>query len=212
MTTYGVLKTSTNTGVDSEISYAFCAPLQIISNQPAFISDTLNLRRKTAGQSVQRWEIEAQIEQTNDSANFMVDVLAKGYTDITYIRMPQIYRPASKKTTAGLTILVNGAFLAGQSTINVDVTGNGVWEWSAGEFIKFNGHTKVYCVINPGSHGVGTVITPPLVANIANDEPVYYGDANVTMRAYYDSNTRIGISYTDGILADPGTVRFVEAL
>ena len=69
---YGILKDSTNTGLDSQLQCIFNAPLSVISNQPAYVQDMMSLKRVVGSQNVQRWEIEANIQPTNDSANFLV--------------------------------------------------------------------------------------------------------------------------------------------
>lgn len=203
---YGVLKSSTNTGLDSELQYVFAAPLNIKSNQPAFISDTMSLKRKVNSQKVQRWEISAEIVPTNDSSNFLVHSVVNGYTDIFFIRMPQVFTPI--KLPQNLDLRMTATKLAGSNSLNL----SGVTTLDlTGQFISFSGNSKVYLVVSKGVNGVGIGITPPLLSNIANTTIVISGD-NVTMRARYDEDTQLGITYVDGVMSSPGTINFIEAL
>jgi hypothetical protein len=199
----------TNTGLDSEISVGFSTPLSIVSNQPAFISDTLSLRRIVNAQNVQRWEIEANMVPSSGSPSFLTHSVMNGYATTIYIRMPQIYRPANDGTFEGLTITTNGPFSRGAKTINL--LGMSGHEIATGEFITFSGDTKVYLVTDGGSGGVGVGIFPGLISAKSSGTSVKYG-SKVTLSARYDSSTALGIRYSDGVLSDPGSTKFVEAL
>lgn len=203
---YGVLKTTTNTGLDSELQYTFATPLSVKSNQPAFISDTMSLKRKTNSQNVQRWEIEADIVPSNDSPNFLVHSVRNGLTAVFYLRMPQVYSP--NKISQNYSLTMANLRFKGSSFIDINGLGNVDLE---GQFINFEGNSKVYLVIGKGVAGVGVEISPPLLTQVAQGTKVIYGD-KVTMYARYDENTRLGITYVDGILSSPGTIKFIEAL
>ena len=203
---YGVLKTSTNTGLDSELQYIFSAPLAIKSNQPAFISDTLSLKRKTNSQNVQRWEVEAEIMPTNDSPNFLVHSISNGYTDVFYLRIPQVFTPV--KLSQLLSLAMTNTKVQGSSTI--DLTGIGALDLT-GQFINFAGDSKVYLITSKGTAGIGIGISPSLISTIVSSTLLVTGD-KVTMYARYDADTQLGITYIDGILASQGSVKFIEAL
>jgi hypothetical protein len=89
MSEYGILNSANNTGLDSEILLNFSTPLSIVSNQPSFVQDTMNLGRKASNQNVQRWEIEANFEPTNGSTNYLTHSVSNGYGSVFGIRMPQ---------------------------------------------------------------------------------------------------------------------------
>jgi hypothetical protein len=204
---YGVLKSATNTGLDSELQYIFSTPLSIVSNQPAYISDTLSLKRKTNSQKVQRWEISAEIVPTNNSSSFLVHSVAKGFTEVFYLRMPQVYSPTKISQTLSLT-LTNSA-LSGSTTINISGS-SGVD--LTGQFINFTGNSKVYLITSNGNGlGNGLAISPPLLTNISATTAIISGD-KVTMQARYNEDTQLGITYIDGVLASQGNVSFIEAL
>jgi hypothetical protein len=198
---YGILKSAVNTGLDSELQCVFSAPLTIISNQPAYVQDMMSLKRRAASQGVQRWEITAGIAASNDSPNFLVHSIANGYETPFYIRMPQV--AGLKLTNATNTVLGNTVF---GNTI-IDITGLGI---TTGEFIQFQGHSKVYNVIE-GGNSLFIRIKPALEITVANGTPIISG-GKVTLTARYDQATKLGMTYVDGMLSDQGSVTFIEAL
>lgn len=212
---YGILKNATNTGGNDELLIKFSTPLNIYSNQPAYISDALSLRRQAVSRNVQRWEIEAALFPSSvddTSANFLVHSVANSYVIPFYVRMPQVMRPASEMVPEVRTLTVSGARTAGGDTIDIDGLSPDVIY--PGEFITFGNHPKVYMITESGTPG--TPVTnvrffPPLRENVPDNTPINFG-AKVTLRVLYDADTQLGIRYTDGILSDPGVVRMVEKL
>ena len=196
---YGVLKNLTNTGADGELQYYFVAPTAIRSNQPAFVQDTLSLKRLAGQQGPQRWELQTNVESENISARYLTHSLANGVTKIIYIRMPQV--TGLSLTTTPANVIANAA--AEASTIQLDCN------LVPGEFIQFSNHTKVYMVLSSASQ-IAT-ITPALRAAVPSGTALKTG-SNVTLHARYDYDTIIGISYRDGVLSDPGTIKYVEAV
>lgn len=204
---YGVLKSTTNTGLDSELQYVFSTPLNVFSNQPAFVSDTMSLKRKTNSQKVQRWEVSAQIMQTNDSPNFLIHSVKNGLDTVFPLRMPQVYTPV--KITQTLSLTMTSQRLKGISLLDISGLGSVNLE---GQFISFSSNTKVYLVTGKGNgSGGGVEIFPPLLVTISSGTVIKYGDS-VTMYARYDTDTQLGIAYDDGVLSNCGTVKFIEAL
>jgi hypothetical protein len=204
---YGVLKANLNTGADSELQTIFTAPLSVVSNQPSYVQDTMSLRRVASPQNVQRWEIEANIAITLGDANHLVHTVKAGHAGVIYIRMPQV--AALKKLANTLTLATSAAYLANTSVIAVTGLGNN--QMIPGSFITFAGDTKVYMVTDAGSFGINVGIWPPLRKALIIGAAITHGDS-VTMQARYDTNTVVGIRYVDGMLADPGSVKFIEAL
>jgi hypothetical protein len=206
MSLYGLLINETNTGADSEILVPFSAPLSIISNQPAFASDTLNLKRKIKSQNVQRWEIETNLVPTNNSTALMIHNVINGVANIFNIRMPQIF--GKYKLPAGLPLSTVG--FTSKLSSSVMLTGHGANILPIGDFITFDGHNKVYLITKDLGANI-VEISPPLLTDIFADTSVSYGDS-VTMKARYDSSTILGIKFVDGVLADNGSTVFLEAL
>lgn len=206
---FGILRNSTNTGLDSELISTFAAPISIASNQPIFGSDTLNLRRITNSQNVQRWEIEAVIAPMDNAVDHIIHNVLNGHSETFYIRMPRIVRKDSDYLAAGLTLTISGNPSSFSDTIDI----SGFGESSAkllGEFIRIgSGDPKVYLVTDAGSNGVGVKIFPPLLSSKSNGNAVVYGE-KTTLIARYDMDTKLGIQYTDGILSSPGSIRLIE--
>ena len=195
---YGILKSATNTGLDSELQSVFAAPLTIRSNKPSFFQDTLNLKRPTGSQGVQRWEISANICPENGSANHLLHSARYGHDTEFYVRMPQV---VNLPTSAAVTLTSNAS--AGVDTLDVTAA------VGAGEFVNIGADSKVYLVIEST---VSTIkITPPLrLARVIGDTVKTGG--TVTIKCKYDGDVQLGITYTDGVLSDPGQIKMVESL
>ena len=196
---YGILKDSAvNTGSDGELSCVFTAPLSVVSNQPAYVQDMMNLKRRANSQQVQRWELEARIAQTNNSPSFLTHSVTNGHDKVFGIRMPQV--AGLKLTTVNVTV-----------TEAVGIKGTVVKTSAAlvpGEFIQFPSHTKVYLVTEASANSC--TISPALLGTVAEDSKIITNA--VTLYARYDTDVVIGITYTDGILTDQGSVKFIEAV
>jgi hypothetical protein len=205
---YGILESQVNTCADNEIYIGFSAPLNVMSNQPVFVSDTISLKRVIASQNVQRWDLEVGLEPSNDSPNFLVHSVGNGYHRNIYIRMPQVFK-MGKIQNDTYTIKVGAIVNKGASTI--PVLGNSAKRIDSGEFINLGNDSKVYLVTKIDSTGQFIEITPSLRKPLAVNDTVRYG-GKCTLRAKYDNTSQLGIKYTDGVLSDPGTVKFCEAV
>ncbi|WP_396189855.1 hypothetical protein [Flavobacterium sp.] len=203
----GILKSAVNTGSDSDLSYAFATPTTIISNCPVSSSDSINLRRTTSAYRAQRWEIETNIVPSDNDPGYLVSSVVAGYNKLVYIRMPQVFRGSERKSIP--TITLSAASLAGTQIINFS---GGTLQ--KGEFIQFgsnldSNNRKVYIVTSVTTNSA--TIEPPLNSTKAIGLEVKY-DKKVTLVARFDTSALLGITYTDGVLQDPGSVKFIEAL
>ena len=88
------------------------------------------------------------------------------------------------------TLAVNGSHTAGDTTIAIDgFAADTANRLRTGDFIKFNGHTKVYMVVADvtSSSGAATVtIEPPLVSSLSDDEAVTYDNVPFTVHLTND--------------------------
>jgi hypothetical protein len=218
---YGILASTTNTGLATELVTRFTVPLTIRSNKPGYVGDTVNLKRTANSTEVQRWELEVETEQTNDDTGMFVHNVSNSFDNIVYIRMPQIYLHSHGKygvsartpvgaplgLTPALALSVNAA--AGSTLLSI--SGLGSFNLKAGEFITFEDDPKVYMIVNPGINGLNFTVFPSLrKAHVIGDE-MKYGD-KVTLQAFYDDTKIFGITYEDGVLTSPGKFTFIEAL
>ena len=88
------------------------------------------------------------------------------------------------------TLAVNGSHTVGDTTIAIDgFAADTANRLRAGDFIKFNGHTKVYMVVADvtSSSGAATVtIEPPLTTALSDDEAVAYDNIPFTVHLTND--------------------------
>jgi hypothetical protein len=88
------------------------------------------------------------------------------------------------------TLAVNGSHTAGDTTIAIDgFAGDGSGRLKAGDFIKYNGHTKIYMVVSDvtsSSNSATVTIEPPLVSALADDETVIYDNIPFTVHLTND--------------------------
>jgi hypothetical protein len=192
---------------NGKVIAAFVAPMKVISNKPVFVSDTLSLKRATYARTAQRWEIESNLEPLVDSANdLFVNLVTKGLTETVTILMPQNYGVIKKRTSTATPTAVQ----ASKNSNNVTVTGNNGLI-PKGTFIKFANHSKIYMLTEDfkSTSSASMYIYPNLVATV-NETFKYLDD--VLMSGYYDTTNIVGMSYTDGIMMDMGSVKIVEKL
>ena len=210
MAKYGILRSSTNTGNDGELVCTFIAPLSIISNKPTYANETVTLKRRAIYTDIQRWEIEAGMAPVEDGSDWFVHNVTNGYSETFFVRMPQIYRKKNisdkltPKVFADVAGKLDEIYVKDMLSLALPV----------GEFVRFKGHGKVYMVkasvkVDGGLNRI--TIFPKLIQEIAANEEIEYG-SRVTMRAKYGDSNKIGISYTDGILAQVDQITLIEAL
>lgn len=195
---YGILKSATNTGLDTELQCVFSTPLKVRSNQPAYVQDSLNLKRRASSTGTQRWEIEANLMPEVGTPNYILHSVANGVSNIIFARMPQV--PGLITTSAAVTLTAGVALGATSLTLSSAVV--------AGEFLQLTGDSKVYLVTVGGA----TPTVAPKIRKAFTVGTALILGAKVTLSCRYDTDTMTGITFTDGILSDPGSVRLIEAL
>ena len=113
----------------------------------------------------------------------------RGQKETFTVIPPKIKDAQGSETT---TISVNGAHTAGDTTIAIDgFNADSAGSLKAGDFIKFNNHTKVYMVVadvTPSSNAATVTIEPPIIENLSNDETVTYDDVPFTV--YLDTRVQ----------------------
>ena len=140
----------------------------------------------------QRWKFTCKY--TNLTRAEFAPILAfitkqRGQKETFTVIPPKIKDALGSETTS---IAVNGAHTAGDTTIAIDVfIADSAGSLKAGDFIKFNNHTKVYMVVadvTPSSNAASVTIEPPIIENLANDEAVTYDDVPFTV--YLDTKVQ----------------------
>jgi hypothetical protein len=189
------------------------APLTISSNVPGYAQDAISLKRYTNSTSAQRWELSTGLMPTNDSADLFVMKVVNNFTKKFYIRMPQVHgislTPVGSKSKLKPALALAANYLAGTNILSVE--GLGFYDLAVGEFVQFAGDNKVYIIVEAGVKGENFKIFPSLRTGKIVGTEMLYGN-KVTLHCYMSPDKRAGISFVDGILADPGSVDFVEAL
>lgn len=207
---YGILRSLTNTGLNSELIASFAAPLSIASNTPRFSSDTITLKKRTSQSDAQRWEITAALMPKEDPSELMIHTVDYDTSRPFPVRMPQLFR--NTNIPEGLEVKVFTSAIGGDDEITLTVPSGKTLP--IGEFVKFAGHSKVYLIKSAINNGDGTnkiKIKPSLRKNVVINEALHYG-GNVTLTATYGEDTHIGVTYVDGVLAKVDSISLVEHL
>jgi hypothetical protein len=219
---YGILKDITNTGASNELAAVFMTPLSIRSNTPGYSGDTVGLKRVVSTSNIQRWEIEAELAPDfNEDSSFFINNVVNNFSKKIYVRMPQPFRSRHGKndksalTPVGAPMSFSPILLLTQEqtpgTSTMTVSGLGPYNLGVGEFIQFEGFSKVYMITDPGTNGTSFEIFPSLRSTVPVNTKILYGD-KVTMHGYYEPDNAFGITYYNGILTQPGKFTIIEAI
>ena len=190
------------------------APITISSNEPHFDMTTVSLKTQRASQDHQRWELSFNVLSDQDkAAELFLSTIVNFDTSDTMI-MPQLVKEGNTNT---LSITNVGApAVAGASSVSINNSISQIGVLPKGSFIKFANHSKVYITTNTftltGSTTSQTLnIYPNLISGIPNGTNLLTGDSCVI--SYFKSiDNQMGITYTDGILSNIGTINLIEAL
>lgn len=187
------------------------APYTIKSNEPIYSATTVSMKESRASQGVQRWEISFNV-RTRDNA---VDILFAGIDEMknaATMIMPQFPEVANYAITG--TIDVNAVSNISATSVTISKT-LAAGTLKKGAFIKFDNHDKVYMVTEDVSlSGTGDTtlpIYPALRAAIDTTTDVKYGN-NCLITYVRDVSNIQGITFSGGLIANPGTINLVESL
>jgi hypothetical protein len=194
-----------------KVTIPFVAPMSILSNTPVFGQDSISLKRYVSRRGkAQRWEIVTSLMPTNNDANFLIHSVTNNASKVFDVLMPQV--KLQNLTTYTGSIFVGNTIQGGSTSIPVLFTG-GTGRLSKGEFIQFSNHDKIYLVTQDRINSGVLSIFPELRVSVDNTVSIKYrNNGTVLLKAYYDFDNVFGIQFTDGILSDPGTVSFIEAV
>ena len=109
------------------------------------------------------------------------------------------------------SVLVNGVHAVGDTTIAMDAfAADGAGRFKAGDFIKFNAHSKVYMVVEDvtsSSNAATVTIEPPLTTALSDNEAVIYDSVPFTVFLTNDVQ-----EFPSNAIASDGTVLFTFEL
>jgi len=145
--------------------------IKITSISPTLMSLTHSLKRQVRRRGGQRWLLEVGFPLMTRAqfAPIWAFSIAQQGQFLTFPYIPEIY--GSTSGTATGSMIADGVHTAGDSTISTTgLTGT----LKAGDFIKFDGHDKVYMITVDGA--ITLNIEPALVADVADLETIIYND------------------------------------
>ena len=209
-------------------------PLTITSNEPHFDVTTISLKTERTSQEHQRWELSFNVVGTKDTeVDLFLNTIVDFDTPETMI-MPQIVKVGSGNNQEETeNTLVNAADVtqkayptigpvgsgygqAGNSSVIIDNASSTMGYIKKGTFIKFSNHDKVYITTN-NLNMSGTVnqtlnVYPKLRENLVHNNTTLQHTDNCLFKFFKSIDNLTGITYTDGILSNIGTISLVEAL
>jgi len=183
----------------------FAAPTSVVSSQPILTSDTLSLKRYSSTTTAQRWEIDSNLEPLSYTSNeLFANIVEKGNTEVVTVAIPQNYGVIHNITSTGVA---QGGGAIGEFSVSVTQHAGFL---PRGCFIKFANHSKIYMTTSSLTNTGTLNLYPALRIAVPGGTVISYSD--VLMNAYYDTSVIRGMSFTDGILMDMGTIKLIEAL
>jgi hypothetical protein len=188
------------------------APFTITSNEPMYDVDTVSLKKQRASQNVQRWEISFNVIGEPDTQVDMFLAAVTGLENADTMVMPQMPSVDTAKTVSVDTIPVLVAGTANDTSLTLNGSGiTGIIP--KGTFFKFSNHGKVYVTTSEADLSGNPVVNfyPALRENVAIAQNFLIGDGAV-FSYYTNIDNQTGITFTDGVLSNSGTITLVEAL
>ena len=173
------------------ISSAGFSTLGIRSIQNTIISKSQSGKKLARQIDGQRFAFTAQIitgKRSDIYGELMAFIIKQRSAKENFTIIPPEVEDARGVETG--TLAVNGSHTAGDTTIAIDgFAADTANRLRTGDFIKFNGHTKIYMVVadvTSSSNAATVTIEPPLVSALANDETVSYDNIPFTVHLTND--------------------------
>ena len=173
------------------ISSAAFETMGILSKQDTIISKSLSGKKLSRSIDNQRFAFTASIiigKRSDIYGELMAFIVKQRSGKENFTIIPPEVEDARGVETG--TLAVNGSHTAGDTTIAIDgFAADTANRLRTGDFIKFNGHTKVYMVVADvtSSSGAATVtIEPPLTTALSNDETILYDNIPFTVHLTND--------------------------
>jgi hypothetical protein len=173
------------------ISSAGFSTLGIRSIQNTIISKSQSGKKLARQIDGQRFAFTAQIitgKRSDIYGELMAFIIKQRSQKENFTIIPPEIEDARGVETG--TLAVNGSHTVGDTTIAIDgFAADSANRLRSGDFIKFNGHTKVYMVVADvtSSSGAATVtIEPPLTTALSDDETVSYDNVPFTVHLTND--------------------------
>jgi hypothetical protein len=189
------------------------APFAIESGRLILSSSSASLKTFTRTMNSQRWEISFNIVANSGIEDVFVGMLDDQYTINTMV-MPQL-EASEKRTTATVDPTVATSGVAGESAVAMTSSEDGA-TIAKGSFVKFSTHDKLYMVTSDATTGAAFTLTihPSLQRPVASGSSLSHpGSASKPVLSYRrDAGATTGVTFTDGVMVDQGSIRLVEAV
>ena len=173
------------------ISSSAFSTMGIRSIQNTIISKSQSGKKLSRQIDGQRFDFTASIitgKRSNVYGELMAFIMKQRSQKENFTIIPPELEDARGVETG--TLAVNGSHTAGDTTIAIDgFASDTANRLRQGDFIKFNGHSKIYMVVADvtSSSGASTVtIEPPLISALADDEAVAYDNIPFTVHLVND--------------------------
>jgi len=190
------------------------APYSISSNEPMFEVDTVSLKKQRATQNVQRWELSFNTVGTPDTVQDMIIAAVLDTQSVDTMVMPQI--PVVDELT---TITNNSPVIAQLAPLGATSVTMGVSSTSGtlpkGSFFKFSNHDKIYITTTDINFDGSTDLPVSFFPSLRLEQPVgneMKVGSNAIITYYKNIDNMSGVTFSDGVLSNSGTIELVEAL
>ena len=190
------------------------APLSIVSNEPIYEVDTVSLSKQRASQDVQRWELSFNTIGTPETQQQMMISAVTGMTSTNTMIMPQLPEVDRLFTVTANTANVSVPVLAGATQVIISGAGKTGF-LPKGSFISFSNNDKIYMTTTDAdftSSGDVTVRFFPKLQSLLSSSHSLEMSSSVQLVYYRDISNLTGITFSDGVLSNAGTITVIEAL
>jgi hypothetical protein len=192
------------------------APLTIASNEPVYGVDSLDLSHQRVSYGAQRWELSFRVAQAGGEENLFAGLVTSRAETKTMI-MPQLVSVDRKAPSISISQgITTSSVSAGANSLQATVSESGVLI-PRGSFISFSNHNKIYMLVSPITTNSSVVtfnVYPSLLKDVPASTAIYHPYSSIKPVLSYLQNTETlqGITYSDGILVDIGTISIFEGL
>lgn len=197
---------------NGEVIAQISTPMTLKSNTPITGAEALSLRRDIHARDAQRWELECELVPLRESANKLFALFVKkGSFGVYEIVVPQNYGVIANRTIPADTTLATTATGndAGGTVLTFVSPPPGVVP--VGTLLNFGHSTDVEAkMYMTTSEFVGNSVNIfPKLRTQKNSHTARMGD-NVIGHFLLEIENIHGMVYTDGVLMNNGTLKFVE--
>jgi len=188
-------------------------PFTITSNEPLFDMTTVSLKTDRASQGYQRWELSFNVVGTKNTEADLLLSSVNNLTNVSQMVMPQLPSIDANSSYSGIT---NNSI--SHSAVNSGDTSTVLGSFSGvipkGTFFNFDGQDKLYIATSAVDGTSNTRVLsfyPAAKSYSGTGQPVKIkGSCNFSYYINIDNQT--GITYSDGVLSNLGTISLVEAV